>query len=787
MMRADYRSRRNETSHRRLERFVERDRKRIVVAAMEHDGEQPPNGVVREHELQRQQQYEEDFAKCVELCSEGVTLRRVKRSRLSTPHKVFIKDGRWLCYRSCVLWKFVPMRLKSVEIDNILDVRSGFSTDSLHNAATKYAFREHASEELCFSVIVTHTRFLHKSLDFVADDSRSKRIVVNALQYLIEKKNKERMHFDERRWLIENFHKADINNNGRLSFNEVWKLLKRLNLQISEEYALAMFMDANTKKTETSNGDGVLDQDEFLTFFERLTHRPELEHALRLFSSIDDAALTVNDLRDFLIKEQQFAEIDEKKVESIIETYETPNRDNRKGKLLGAIGFRRLLQSRWGNIMKPGHESIFHDMDQPLSHYYINSSHNTYLTGLQMKGEATVEGYISALKKGARLLELDIFDGDHGEPCITHKRTLITSITLRNALKAIDQYAFVSNPYPVILTIENHVGLPQQKAMVRIFNEVLGDKIYIRPENAAITPLPSPNALKRKYLLRGKKLSSESGRDRQLDQDDDENPEHPREKPHKIQLLPDFSRLISLPSVKLSSNIYQDVKEHPMDGSPSLSETKVQSLMEGGTTLAIYTASRLVKSYPKGLRQDSSNMDPMPSWICGIQSVAMNMQTSGEYLDIVLGLFRINGNCGYVLKPDFLLRGLDPRLDDVSGRARTFMSIGIISGQYLPKPTLGHDVVDPYVTVEIFGIPADTQKFRTRTIADNGFNPQWNETFRMVLRCPELALLRLCVKDFDSTSANDFVGYSHVRLNTGYGHTVDESASLLVRVAFDDW
>lgn len=67
---------------------------------------------------------------------------------------------------------------------------------------------------------------------------------------------------------------------------------------------------------------------------------------------------------------------------------------------------------------------------------------------------------------------MDIFDGDHGEPCITHKRTLITSITLRNALKAIDQYAFVSNPYPVILTIENHVGLPQQKAMVRIFNEV---------------------------------------------------------------------------------------------------------------------------------------------------------------------------------------------------------------------------------------------------------------------------------------------------------------------------
>lgn len=95
-----------------------------------------------------------------------------------------------------------------------------------------------------------------------------------------------------------------------------------------------------------------------------------------------------------------------------------------------------------------------------------------------------------------------------------------------------------------------------------------------------------------------------------------------------------------------------------MDGSPSLSESKVQSILESSSTLPAYTATRLVKSYPSGLRQDSSNMDPMRSWLCGIQSVAMNMQKSGEYLDINTALFRINGNCGYVLKPDVLLRGL---------------------------------------------------------------------------------------------------------------------------------
>lgn len=74
---------------------------------------------------------------------------------------------------------------------------------------------------------------------------------------------------------------------------------------------------------------------------------------------------------------------------------------------------------------------------------------------------------------------VDVFNGENGEPCITHKRTLIASITLRHALQVINKYAFKNNPYPIILTIENHVGLPQQKAMARIFHEVIYFYLFI--------------------------------------------------------------------------------------------------------------------------------------------------------------------------------------------------------------------------------------------------------------------------------------------------------------------
>ena len=68
------------------------------------------------------------------------------------------------------------------------------------------------------------------------------------------------------------------------------------------------------------------------------------------------------------------------------------------------------------------------------------------------------------------------------------------------------------------------------------------------------------------------------------------------------------------------------------------------------------TERQLVRTYPKGTRFDSSNYDPMQLWICGVQMVSLNFQYPDVWMHLNQGLFRLNGGCGYVLKPDVMRR-----------------------------------------------------------------------------------------------------------------------------------
>ncbi|MCP9258768.1 Phosphoinositide phospholipase C [Dirofilaria immitis] len=305
---------------------------------------------------------------------------------------------------------------------------------------------------------------------------------------------------------------------------------------------------------------------------------------MRKYSSQNDETLSANDLKNFLIYEQQFENIDNDTATSIMNEIISKQgnyRMEKKINLLGPFGFRALLRSRWGNILRSEHENIFQNMDHPLSHYYINSSHNTYLIGTQVKGDATVEGYINAIKKGARNdVRLTLLFSRRFGWCLRRtmyrtSRYISNTNTLERCSCSYQELRIQIYTIPLILTIENRCSLQQQQVMARNFIEVFGNNIYLVPKNESLQQLPSPNQLKYKYLLRSKirlftnkqyangkhdnntATTSPTAATAYDDGDDDDDDEIAKS---TLFIDSEFSKLISLFQTKLSHNLYDDIK-----------------------------------------------------------------------------------------------------------------------------------------------------------------------------------------------------------------------------------
>lgn len=190
-----------------------------------------------------------------------------------------------------------------------------------------------------------------------------------------------------------------------------------------------------------------------------------------------------------------------------------------------------------------------------------------------------------------------------------------------------------------------------------------------------------------------------------------------------------------------------------------------------------YNKRQMSRIYPKGTRADSSNYMPQVFWNAGCQMVSLNFQTSDLPMQLNQGKFEYNGNCGYLLKPDFMRRGdrsFDPFADaPVDGVIAAQCAVQVIAGQFLSDKKVG-----TYVEVDMYGLPADTirKEFRTRMVPANGLNPVYNEEpflFRKVV-LPDLAVLRFGVYDENGKLLGQRIlpldglqaGYRHISLRT---------------------
>ena len=148
------------------------------------------------------------------------------------------------------------------------------------------------------------------------------------------------------------------------------------------------------------------------------------------------------------------------------------------------------------------------DMDHPMTDYFVNASHNTYLDGNQIIGNSSIAMYPYVLDNGTRFVDLDTFDNgeEENEPVITHWHFPVGSIPFKDTLIAIKNSAFQKNNYPVILSLENHCGDVCQEKMQNYFLSIIGrENLYIIDSKTPPLQYPSPNQLKNKFIIKNKR------------------------------------------------------------------------------------------------------------------------------------------------------------------------------------------------------------------------------------------------------------------------------------------
>eukprot|EP01062_Namystynia_karyoxenos_P012630 TRINITY_DN14558_c0_g1_i1.p1 TRINITY_DN14558_c0_g1~~TRINITY_DN14558_c0_g1_i1.p1 ORF type:complete len:1158 (+),score=310.38 TRINITY_DN14558_c0_g1_i1:92-3475(+) len=528
--------------------------------------------------------------------------------------------------------------------------------------------------------------------------------------------------------LLELWLSVDEDASGSVDYDECSRLMGMLNISMKQSELRKQMVNYDEDKN------GSLGFSEFERFYNDLLVRQELKSVF--LSRFPSGKPFVQSLAAFLREQGEPGDAAALRSEW---------KEDGDWELVDFCLYLTAPSNSWRNGEKDN--GVWQDMKQPLTHYWINSSHNTYLTADQLMGPSSPDMYKYALRKGCRCVELDCWDGPDGRPIVYHGHTRTSKILFEDCIKTIHANAFKVSPYPVILSLEVHTSVAQQTEMARIMSRIFGKALHPAIADTPIKhtdPEYTPEGLRNRILLKGPMLDTRTAASETVSAE--------------------LSAVIYLKNTKMRPG---GPPEHA-NGKPwevtSISEGK-EKMCKGAEVMATMMMNTVcfTRIFPKGSRVDSSNLHPGVWWYAGSQIVAFNYQTPDFPIRVNSLIFKRNGGCGYLLKPQPL------RSPGKVPWTAAELSVTVISAGNLPKPGHGVDelnvrakgeIIDPYVEVLLMGHPDDDnhpKATKTSHVDDNGFNPVWNQTFTFSVKAVECAVLTMRVMDHDFGSGDDFI------------------------------